>query len=741
MLFGLFLSASSLAAEGDTWAFLINGGAKPQSNYQSHVIHLEEMYDVLMDRGVDPDRVVVFSADGPVTLPDQAVLDDSLMPDDAAVWEGTRTSRMLPQVEIVDTDWTRSPEIKAARKPVIAEAFAEAAAKLGPGDTLFVYTTDHGSKDGAIKLWREDATVAEMRAWFAGFDPGVRLVVAMSQCYSGAFADAVLPGEEASFPDACGLFSVPPDKRAYGCFPEGRDKFIGHGFRLIDAMGRHDRLSDAHLEVLITDRTPDIPLRSSDAFLARRLEAEAARTSADLDELVDALLERAWKDRSAYEAEIRRLDDIAETFGTFSPRSLAELERASSDLRDAAKAARTYASRWDGARTFAAKEVLRRFEDAHPEWTPRLDKEPAAELTKDERMAAMEALLPVLRGFVGESGQTDRLAGLARTEAQADGLQWRMTSRDAAMARMRWLLLRIAGTVLVEGTPDAPTLKRLVACEATAVGMAPGRAVRDEPEWPDADADLAGIDAVAPSWLGVRYTALTTDELLPGLQRGAARVTGVMEGSPAEIAGIEVDDILTGPPDAPFDEPQALRLWAQAQPRGEPVQMMGWRGDETRTFALEFVRYPTKLPDLVRPQEGDPAPPVEASFHRLGSSGPLQPLAGQRHLLFWWATWCGPCKLAVPELLAWSAESGVPVVAITDEGDEEWTRFAAKWTDPFPELTVADEGRASWAAYGVSATPTFVLVAPDGTVEWRQRGYSKNLGLSLPGWSGAASSP
>ena len=51
-------------AQGAIHALLINGGNQPSSNYLSHLQHLQDMVDLLQRRGVDPNRIHVFSADG-----------------------------------------------------------------------------------------------------------------------------------------------------------------------------------------------------------------------------------------------------------------------------------------------------------------------------------------------------------------------------------------------------------------------------------------------------------------------------------------------------------------------------------------------------------------------------------------------------------------------------------------------------------------------------------------------------
>ena len=54
---------------GQIHALLINGGSKPSSNYLSHLHHLQDMVELLERRGLPPERIHVFSADGEESAP------------------------------------------------------------------------------------------------------------------------------------------------------------------------------------------------------------------------------------------------------------------------------------------------------------------------------------------------------------------------------------------------------------------------------------------------------------------------------------------------------------------------------------------------------------------------------------------------------------------------------------------------------------------------------------------------
>ena len=83
---------------------------------------------------------------------------------------------------------------------------------------------------------------------------------------------------------------------------------------------------------------------------------------------------------------------------------------------------------------------------------------------------------------------------------------------------------------------------------------------------------------------------------------------------------------------------------------------------------------------------------------------------------------------------------GKVVIDITDELAETLDGFFNKFAKPFPERVATDELRRSSLAYGVSGTPTFVLVDGDGVIRSYSTGYSAAKNLGIQGWKWSAAS-
>lgn len=96
---------------------------------------------------------------------------------------------------------------------------------------------------------------------------------------------------------------------------------------------------------------------------------------------------------------------------------------------------------------------------------------------------------------------------------------------------------------------------------------------------------------------------------------------------------------------------------------------------------------------------------------------------GQLRLVNFWATWCGPCRKEIPELVALQArfgERGLQVIGIsTDEPNASVVKdFAKKYKINYPLLL--DNGHAANIAlhlgFQLIGLPASVLIGPDNRI-------------------------
>ncbi|MBW3096728.1 DsbE family thiol:disulfide interchange protein [Pseudohoeflea sp. DP4N28-3] len=97
-------------------------------------------------------------------------------------------------------------------------------------------------------------------------------------------------------------------------------------------------------------------------------------------------------------------------------------------------------------------------------------------------------------------------------------------------------------------------------------------------------------------------------------------------------------------------------------------------------------------------------------------------IAGRLALVNVFASWCVPCRQEHPLLMQLSADERVTVVGINyKDQPENALRFLRELGNPYDAVGVDPRGQSSidWGVYGI---PETYLVAPDGTILFKQIG-------------------
>ena len=132
-------------------------------------------------------------------------------------------------------------------------------------------------------------------------------------------------------------------------------------------------------------------------------------------------------------------------------------------------------------------------------------------------------------------------------------------------------------------------------------------------------------------------------------------------------------------------------------------------------------------------EEGDRAPAFSAKALTGEGNIDLAAHRGKIVYLDFWASWCGPCLTAIPEIEEMRAEfpaDEFQIIAVNlDQKAKKALRFLKK--NPIGYPSASDPKGRLPEQFGVDTMPTSYLIDRDGVIRYVHRGFSRGDGSRL----------
>ena len=142
--------------------------------------------------------------------------------------------------------------------------------------------------------------------------------------------------------------------------------------------------------------------------------------------------------------------------------------------------------------------------------------------------------------------------------------------------------------------------------------------------------------------------------------------------------------------------------------------------DPDRQRALRYI----SQPELARARMAPPFVVTTLDGHRVS----MDSLKGKVVLLDFWATWCGPCREALPHMQKIAKKfEGEPLVVLSvslDENEQKWKDFIAKNGMTWPQYLDGGFTGPVSRMFAVNAIPHTFTIDADGVLQDEQIGDS-----------------
>ena len=293
----LALALPCLTATATDYFLTIGGGYDPQGNQVSLERNVAFLRQLLEEKRPDSPPHDIFFADG-----DDQHRDLQFRDPDFECTAGRRIAlELFGDADDIDIAY-RNHSLEGVRSATSPRRIRDRLGQLGRQmtgtDRLLVYVTAHGGSgedetpyNTSIYTWNHRSfRAAEFEGWLDRLPESTRVVMVMVQCYAGGFSQTIFneadPSKGLSRQLRAGFFAQVHDRPAAGCTPEvGQDSYQEYSSFFLAALAGRDRagvvidgldlngdgktsFAEAHAYAVCESETIDIPIRTSDAFLA-----------------------------------------------------------------------------------------------------------------------------------------------------------------------------------------------------------------------------------------------------------------------------------------------------------------------------------------------------------------------------------------------------------------------------------------------------------------------------------------
>ena len=131
-------------------------------------------------------------------------------------------------------------------------------------------------------------------------------------------------------------------------------------------------------------------------------------------------------------------------------------------------------------------------------------------------------------------------------------------------------------------------------------------------------------------------------------------------------------------------------------------------------------------------RKGDPAPPLKV-VSMSGQKITLANYKGRVLVLDFFATWCAPCRAAIPHFIGLYRKynkQGLEVLGMSadEDGDKDVREFMSEQKIIYPVALAGDE---MLTEYGIRSLPTVYVINKKGAIAEKYMGYNEDMAASM----------